>query len=517
MKEVKALKNTNSEMSLSLNTYITLVLLYLLIPILIFIGGFIRPLIAIPIIILMALSGLLLIKDCHKQTEVESLMIEKSSLIIAGAICAVTIVVAGVGEFAWSTLDHAVRYATLNDLVNNSWPISFDIKEQYHPELFSFIKSGNSAFIYYFSFWMIPALVGKCLGLFAARIALVLWATIGLFLVYLGICFICRKSSVVLLVFFIIFSGLDLVPYVICTLMGQSIEFEKWNVLIVVFGNYRQLADVFNQCIPAWLIGVLLIKISNNKSIGLLGALLFAYSPWATIGLVPLCVSGLFIKNKYTSTDTNKVSNTIRNILSWNNIIPAVLMLFCFGAFYKSNSNSYVYNGFIWNSFKTVGELIREYLGYLLFEVAIWAVIALPSRRKNYMLITAVVTLIIMPLYRVSAFNDWCRRGTIVPLFVLCVYSIDEVYKSVLELKENKQVLLNRVKVVLLGASAFVAISMSVIAIAITMQFITGDRSNDTSRDIVSFGRIETETYVSTVEPYLSDYEDSFFFKYLAR
>ena len=101
--------------------------------------------------------------------------------------------ISGIGEFAWATADHTVRAAVLNDLVNYKWPVVYDMSTQMNPVVAANLPEGKAMFAYYFTFWMVPAGVGKMFGIVAARVALVIWSAIGLYLTMLGLCIIQKK------------------------------------------------------------------------------------------------------------------------------------------------------------------------------------------------------------------------------------------------------------------------------------------------------------------------------------
>ena len=125
----------------------------------------------------------------------ESISVKPSFVIFVSLALLVLLVLSGIGEFVFTSEDHRVRYAILNDLVHYKWPVVYDYSTQTNPAVIAQLGNGHGALTYYLVFWMFPALVGKMFGLLAARIALVIWSAIGMFLVTIGVSLMYRTGS----------------------------------------------------------------------------------------------------------------------------------------------------------------------------------------------------------------------------------------------------------------------------------------------------------------------------------
>ncbi|WP_027205180.1 hypothetical protein [Butyrivibrio fibrisolvens] len=76
----------------------------------------------------------------------------------------------GIGGFVWQRTDFHARNALLHDLIDYSWPVIYE---------------SGSGLVYYLTFFLIPALVGKVLGFKAAEVVLYIISVAGVIIVFL--------------------------------------------------------------------------------------------------------------------------------------------------------------------------------------------------------------------------------------------------------------------------------------------------------------------------------------------
>ena len=190
--------------------------------------------------------------------------------------------------------------------------------------------------------------------------------------------------------------------------------------------------NVFHQSIPGWLITILLLLCVNSRCIGLLGSLMFCYSPWAAIGIFPLCVVKMFTANKGL-----KAKEVLKNIFTIGNMIAPVVFFACFASFYLANSNATYDYGFIWNFYATWQSLLIDYAAYIVFEFGIWALLIHKKYKKDPMFYAAIATLLIIPVYKMSGPNDLLMRGSMAPLFTVALYSVMFVTDSFNEMMQK--------------------------------------------------------------------------------
>ena len=254
------------------NSFYRAALIYLSLPVIIFFIGYLKVWWALLFSAGIAGAVILAMRDYGKKSPDAALDPSEKKIEIK-ASCLIFLLIAiplflywgGVGEFGNCSADHRVRYAILNDLVEYKWPVVYDYSTQQNPAVAASLGSGTAAFAYYFVFWMIPALFGKIFGLLVARIVLLIWTGIGLFLIFAGASLLYKRASRALFIFLILFAGFDVIPYVINLITKTDTTWEGWNSHLFIHGNFFQIMNVFNQSIPGWLITILLLLAKDGR------------------------------------------------------------------------------------------------------------------------------------------------------------------------------------------------------------------------------------------------------------
>ena len=379
------------------------------------------------------------------------------------------------------------------------------------------IEIKQSVFAYYFVFWMVPAVVGKLFGLLAARIVLLIWSAIGLILIAIGALILYGKQSRFLFIGLVLFAGFDVFPYLYNEyISGFGATWEDWTWHFRVVGNFYQLMNVFHQSLPGWLITLLLLLCTNSKSIGLLGSLMFCYSPWAAIGVLPMCICKLIITNRKL-----KAKEVLKNLFTIGNLVAPVVFLVCFATFYTANSNATYDYGFIWTFYGNKFTMVIDYVAYVVFEFGLWVLLIHKKYKKDWMFYCAILTMLIIPIYKMTGPNDLLMRGSMAPLFAIGLYAVMFVTDSFNEMMEkgNKKVK-PRLVVLSLLVAAFTSFNFMLTSTLLTaMTYAKMEPETDIKTGIESFGNINDEQYIVMVQAqfYVYDYENNVFFKYLAK
>ena len=512
------------EIKITYSRFFLASMIYLVLPIVIFFIGYLKPWWAVLFSILTVGSAAWAFLDIAKKKPETALAAEEKSVTVKASYFLFLIPFAlfflylgGVGEFGWAIGDHRVRYATLNDLINYKWPVIYDFSTQHNPVVAETLGEGKVAFAYYFVFWMVPAVFGKLFGLLTARIVLLIWSAIGLILVTLGALILYGKQSRFLFIGLILFAGFDVFPYLYNEyIRGFGATWEDWTWHFRVVGNFYQIMNVFHQSIPGWLITILLLLCTNSKSIGLLGSLMFCYSPWAAIGVLPMCICKMVITNKKL-----KAKEVLKNIFTVGNLVAPVVFIVCFATFYTANSNATYDYGFIWTFYDSKLTMLIDYLAYVVFEFGLWVLLIHRKYKKDWMFYCAILVMLILPIYKMSGPNDLLMRGSMAPLFTICLYAVMFVNDSFNELMEkgNKKVKPRLIVLTLLVAAYTSFNFMLTSALLTSMTYLKLEPEADIKTGIESFGDINDEQYIVMVQAqfYVYDYENNVFFKYLAK
>ena len=512
---------------------------YLTIPVVIFMLGNLKPLIGIPAAVLMAGCCVFSCIDFCKGPD--SKLKDRSSdffgmkmpvkyLISLFIIAFITVFVSGVGEYVYSMVDHVFRRAIFNDLINYKWPVIYDYSTQYNPRVIAVLgkTQGTTALVYYTTFWMPSALIGKVFGTAAGNIFLLIWTTLGVWLTLVGTTMFIRRISWAVPIIFIMFSGLDVIPNIVQSVTQYEgfMAVEHWLPAFAYMSNFTQLSNVFNQCVPIWVLTVMLMLSTNVRSTGFIGSLSFAYSPWATIGMLPLALALAFRKELQPA----KKPKVILSLLHPTAIISCAVMIGIFGPYYMVSTSASDESGFAWKFCRNFGEFVLFWVLLMIIEVVPFVLVLWKREKKEPLFIVSVITLALIPIYKISYFNDFSMRASLPALFVISVQFTALLAKMFADDKQRVR------KAKRLTKKQFVS-SFFVLLLTILCMFpcavdlllilgsdLTGEKHYE--NDIGSFGAIageevgtyySTEAYTESVMLRLADgYEDTFFFKHLA-
>lgn len=478
---------------------IVLALSYIIIPIIIFFFGWMKLIYALIASLVFILFGFKLCKNIRKN---DVNLVNKKTLffwIITIIICVVWIYFSGIGSFSYQNSDFWVRNPIYRDLCNYNWPVIYDLSLQ-PTRIQAITGSSQVAFSYYFTWWLVPALISKilCLEEFARNIVLYLWSLFGILIVFYLINRIVGKCNYKNLFVFIFFSGLDVVGNLIISgKLDLFNHIEWWTGYFVQYSsNTTQLYWVFNQSIPLWIITALLLELDNNKYVASLCSISLAYSPWATIGIIPLAIYGSFRKK-----------NEIKNVFNIVNIIIPVVLLFTYCVFYISSSGSEGGIGTTLSYYRK--DLLRFVLIIILFmilEFGLYIILVWKNSKNDKYFPIVLLMLLVSPLIFMRDGN-YTMRGTIPYLFILMIYVIKQFNIS-------KKIDILLIVVLLIGGlTAFNEINRSIYNTLYTNNYL--------QEEIGSFGNIKTDykahITIAKDQFYIYDYQNSPFFKFLAK
>ena len=508
---------------------------FLVIPVIVFCAGYLKWYIGIPLAVLFAGFSVYTVTDCTKPAAGKTMLAANTGdfviplkYLIGFAVFAVFLsYFSGVGEFIYSLQDHAIRRATLTDLVSYKWPVIYDYSTQTNPEVIEIIgkTSGKTAFIYYYTYWMPAALAGKLLGRTAADVFLMLWNAAGIFLTLLGMTKINGRACVTQPIFYMFFGGLDVIP----TVIHSFVEFSTWTSIegwvpnMSYYCNMSELANVFHQCVPSFLIAVLIMLSVNTRTFGLTCGVLFAYSPFGVFGVLPVVLTAVFRKDM-----RQDVKGTIKDLLTPVNIISAAALLVVYGSFYMANAGVIGNNGFTWKYYSSFGFFVICYLCFLIIEVLPISAILFKRYRKNAFYICAAVSMALIPLYMMSWVNDFAMRASMPARFIMCTFLAGlfrELYDEDAKIQAAKK---KRSRKEITGL-IFTILTMILMFFPgfVNAYLIAGSQAMgefDRKEMVGSFGNInnayDSDTEYAKVinkQFYTDNYNDTFFYRYLAK
>ncbi len=423
------------------------------------------------------------------------------SLLVVISLLIVWFYFSGIGRFVYQNYDHRYKNAIFQDLMTYQWPVHFHDAVYNKPAMLC----------YYFFFWLPPALLGKAAGPFRANIILFLWSLIGLALGYGLFVRLRKKISILETLLFIFFSGLDIIGFLLLhkSFPDFGLHLETWIPQIQVSSITTQFYWSFNQFIPVLIGTFLLLSIDRKKNYIAIFSLLFPYSPYAVITLIPLVLLWTVSENygleSRFSFNFKQIGSKFRNAINIENVLTPLLIMVVFIPFFLINSKRV--------PIETAKNWIpiKEYLLAILLEFLIYFLIMIPKFKSNISGWCIVTVLCIIPIFCTTDLN-MILRGT-APLVLILLM-------MVLDFLSEKRYLRRRILLIcllLIGAwtpsSEIYRIIEATIHHAENQEVLTFSNNEYTPES----GSVGILTYVSPAQylSYEEDYQDSFFYRYL--
>ena len=462
--------------------------IYIILPILIFMMGWVKWIVSIPTSLIIVYSLYTAYRKSGHQYIYPKVK-EKGTIIIAFVIICGWVFLSGVGGFVYQNGDHKSRNAIFRVLVEYDWPILKNVIEggQIQTRMLS----------YYIGYWLPAAVVGKIFDLSLGFVFQAVWAVLGIVLVYHKISARFGRYSVVPLLIFIFFSGLDILgfpllgkePFIIGT--NQHIEF--WGVL--QFSSHTtQLFWVYNQAIYGWLLTLMLLEEEDNRHLVLIWSCGLLECTFPFVGMLPfLCFK--ILKNFQKRAKNDSTGKALRELFSIENVLGAGLIGIITFTFLLNNSAA-DNNG---TGLPITLRSIMRYLVFLSFEVSVYYIPIYKHHRKDPLFYISLLMLMICPLIRVGGSIDFCMRASIPSLLVLCLLVTDSLVKTWKTSKRHFAVLLI---VFLLGSIT------PIHEIGRTIENTSGFEDNL---------RFDDEEGVFAIGNFSSDTADNLFYQYLSK
>lgn len=489
-------------------------LFYLSLPLLVFCVGFLRWYVAI-IIVLASLWSAYSIYRLHSLDD-DIWELRRIQVIQSIAVAFFCCFFLGISGYWTQSYDWIVKNPLLNELTYSPWPLVIDNSEA-TSEVKAVCGEDRVGLVYYLFFYLPAAMIGKLFGSFAlARFALFLWSVYGLVLLLFWLLRFASQISLnqtktyLTLMCFVAWGGMDIIGQglriIVLWLLGitpirPDSLIEEWCQPYFSYyaSHFTSLFWCFNQSIPLWLTMILFLSFRNIRSVGYFYCFSLLYSPWAAIGLLPIVGVVVF-------DWLRKNSWKIMPVISFPNIVFPLLVLIVIGSYYASNSTPMAEKGFFWN-FMSWKIFLCKYVMFILLEIGIYVWLMRREFKSDIILSVSVCLLLLIPFYKMTSENDFIMRVSMPALFVLftswmkwCV-SHFEVYR--------------RAIITILILSSFTAFQYiyNTTEDTIINQGAVVYRENV----LVSAGKDKIVAEFFENQFYAHDYEDSFFWKYLAK
>ena len=482
--------------------FITATLVYIYLSIFIFLLGWVKPIISIPICTILCFLIASYIKEKQKRIKEQkqkAMYINIKSIILVGiVIFTIGILYGWTGVFAqpWDWIKHN---AVLSDLTNKSWPVYY------------VNGSEQSMLTYYLGQYLFPSVIGKIFSsVYVAQIANGLWAIIGLFIATLSVFKITKSDSkekqLISLMIIILFSACVPLAQKLGKIIAPDLIINSgyWivntgNIKLQLSSNAVLLRWVMPQVIIPWItLSILIDDPYDIKNYVLLFLPALFYSTLPFIGIIIVlgsltCIK--LVKNK------NKV-DVIKSIFSIPNIcitatLGIIMLLYFYGNILLDKPDSVGINFISYTAHPII---------YLVFVLSFipYSIVLLKNNFRNSFYWIATIILLLLPFVSMGLYNDFVMRVSIVPLFIYMILIIQELYST--KITHFKKIVL----IIFLLIGSYYSMSEMENCFAL----------NDTkweSLEIYANRKSASGTEDLKYNYYSYDIKDNLFYKYIAR
>lgn len=388
--------------------------IYLTLPFILFLFGWVRLTIAIPLALILLFTLWQLLKQ-PSTTHYSLFTIHWSpSTVYWLLLTTFWLLLSGIGGYAFQNWDHHWRNVILRDLMNFDWPVYYA-----QPE-----SGPVKMLVYYVGFWLPSALIAKFTNWQVANFALFIWSLLGLLIVTQYLANFFKTSNLKAALLLILFSGLDILGTLFFlqdypTIFPPITHLETWAGNLQYSSFTTQLFWVFNQAIPAWLVISMIASLAvENKSdtrteLILLWSLCFFFAPLASVGLLPYILIELIKQTDFKSPFKH---------LRWEQLAAAIIIFLLSSFFFTANSAAQQ------RGFQSLP--LDKFLVFFLLEGGIlWLVLA-SSKYKDPRWIVTGILLALIPFIQLGSGRDFVMRASIAPLFYLMLMTGETIFNK---------------------------------------------------------------------------------------
>lgn len=410
------------------------VLVYVTLPVIIFLFGWLKLYLAVIAAGLILIAVVCMIKEWPVPKQ-DSTFFSGKILFAVAAIALIWCYFAGLGGMFYQSPDYNYRNAIFRDLINLEWPVIYN-------------QSG-CALVYYIAHWLVPAAVGKIVlavtsteaaAWAVGNFALYLWSSLGVWLVLLLVIYTVdvntKKKMILACLMFIFFSGLDVVGYLI-KYHTLSNHLEWWAGAFQYSSITTCLFWVFNQTIVPWLLTLCIVNEHSVKNLALLGLLCLPYGPFPFIGLFVICIC-LGITSGFNAIKCGRLRPFWGELFSIQNILAVVTITPTWLLYYMSNSAIGSDSGGNLRAIEAgydIGAVILAYFPFFMLEVGFYFILIYKENKKNTLYYIALGSLIPIALIQMGQAADFSMRVSIPAITLLACLTIRSILSRAADLK----------------------------------------------------------------------------------
>lgn len=423
-------------------------ILYLVLPILLFYLGWLKPGIGFFLSLLLLLAVRSFFKTIKTISGLRNSVILRREHCIAFLVLFIFLLCTGNTGFVgcWG-YDIPWRNAIYQDLIRQPWPVVYEYS--------------SSILCYYMVFWLVPAGITSLFHLneFGSNVVLFIWMYVGLVLIFFLMCDILqpKKEQILLItIIFAFFSGINTLGMILRSFFIEpsplitsapgwgSWEFTNFNIngkdiVYLMRSTYLNIADIYNQYFALALSTLIFLKFQKYLDCHVFVVLLtLPYSPIGFIGLFIV----VFLNFLSSAIENNKVHGWLvstRRLFSVASIfaILAVFPVFCF--YYVMNANAAIVLEHSPSASTSILYIPKEQFSganliilivYYYLYFIIYARLIYDTFKDNNLFWEIVLCLIVFPIFKIGSSADFTFNATICPYLILCVFIIKHVLQS---------------------------------------------------------------------------------------
>lgn len=399
-------------------------LLYIYLPVAIFLVGFTKLPIWILTLGIMGFFGYKLYCDYRPQEE-DCIIVKPWVMAAVAGIITVICILLGFGGIFAQAGDWHKHNAVLHDLVERKWPVYY-------------VRYEKSMLTYYLGQYMLPSLIGKIAesgregsGFAVAEAVMAVWGIIGLVLVYINLVRITKadrvKSQLRLVFIMIFFCGALPLAQIICNeIFGNkmhSLGAHHWllvdNLMLQYRSNMVMIRWIYPQIIVVWLITILFLENrEKTRHYVLLLTPLMIFGTFSVVILGMLAVISALV----TVIGSDNRKGSIADIFSLSNILSmatlGTVFITYFWGYLQVEKPAYI-------SFKAQNLNVVSLTVVFIFDICmfgVYAVCVFEREKKNVIFYAVTAMLAVIPLFRMGLCNDWVMGTSMPGLFIIMIY-----------------------------------------------------------------------------------------------
>ncbi len=368
-------------------------ILYLLLPNLLFYYNWFRNPIGILLVIIMIVNFVLYFR-AKNFIAFPDFEITKKQIIILLFLSLIWTILTGVGNVVYQFIDFPAHNAKLYEMYKNQWPIKYE--------------HNNLEIIYYWAFYLIPALIMKPLGHFS-ELVYFLYFYVGMLICSSWIFVLFKNNYRKILLF--LFAG-SFGVFVNQYIFSQLFDFPQHVWPIFVSSVFEESNWVPNQIIPVVIVGSYFLYLIKEKldfsHILLPFIFIFTWCVFPVIAFSLIFLIAFLIYGNIT-----KFIGFSVHFLKYYMIVLIPVMLY-----YQSSNGGQVFE------FILIGDLTLKkvflYTGQLLPQVILmvfFTFMFIKESKERKFTLAIIATLCVIGLFKIGVFNELVSRSYMVFYF----------------------------------------------------------------------------------------------------